>query len=74
MGKMQGFSENEKDAARQEIAAEPQTADVLNAYSFEDDSAIVYSDNDEVGDYIMEKHPILMKYVPGKNDWSALTE
>jgi adenylate kinase len=58
----------EKNAARQEIA------DALDTCSFEDDGAIVYRDNDEVGDYVMEKHPILIKYKPGKNDWSMLSE
>ncbi|MDR0767315.1 MAG: adenylate kinase family protein [Methanosarcinales archaeon] len=72
MDKVQAFSEN--IAAQQEAAAGLTAADVLSTYSFEDDGAIIYSDNDEVGDYVIENHPILMKYVPGKNDWSALTE
>ncbi|WP_316557885.1 adenylate kinase family protein [Methanimicrococcus hongohii] len=66
MGKMQSLSED--------VAAGVPISDVLNSYSFEDDGAIVYTDNDDVGDYVKEKNPILMKYTPGKNDWSELTE
>ncbi|WNY28618.1 hypothetical protein MmiEs2_08140 [Methanimicrococcus stummii] len=60
------------------IAAQSQSgcfpiSDVLGA--FEDDGAVVYEDgDDDVGDYIEEQNPILMKYVPGQNDWSELTE
>ncbi|WP_318784984.1 adenylate kinase family protein [Methanimicrococcus hacksteinii] len=48
-------------------------SDVLD--TLEDDGAVVYEDgDDDVGDYMEEKNPILMKYVPGQNDWSELVD
>lgn len=72
MGKMDAFSSDV--AAQQAIAAGLPISDILETYSFEDDGAIVYSDNDDIGDYAEEKNPVLVKYLPGKNDWSELTE
>ncbi|MDR2944143.1 MAG: adenylate kinase family protein [Methanosarcinales archaeon] len=72
MGKMETFSSNA--AAQQAIAAGLPISDIVNTYAFEDNGAIVYSDNDDIGDYAVEKNPILVKYLPGKNDWIELTE
>lgn len=71
MNQMQAFAD--EFALRETSPAELLTADLLSAYSG-DDGAIVYSDGDEIGDYIEEKNPVLLKYVPGKNDWSDLIE
>ncbi|MDL2261274.1 adenylate kinase family protein [Methanimicrococcus sp. OttesenSCG-928-J09] len=72
MSKMNAFAED--IAAQQALAAGLPISDVLCAYSDTDDGAVIYEGNDEVGDYDEEKHPILIKYVPGKNDWSELVD
>ena len=37
---------------------------------FIDDGAVIYESGDDEPDYVKESHPILAKYLPGKNDWS----
>lgn len=72
MKKMDAFS---KDfAAQQAIAAGLPMSDVLDAYGFEEDGAVVYSNGDDIGDYAVDENPILAKYAPGKNDWSETVD
>jgi len=58
----------------QTLADGLQLSDVLDSCSEEDDGAVIYEDNDDISDFETETNPILVKYVPGKNDWSDLVE
>lgn len=72
MEKMDAFSGD--FAAQQAIAAGMPMTDVLGAYAHDDGGAVVYDGSDDIDDYAVEHNPILIKYVPGKNDWSELVE
>jgi len=56
---------------QQAIAAGVPLADILSTRDEEDNGAVVYTDDNEP-DFVIETNPILLKYIPGKNDWSEV--
>ena len=54
------------------LASGTPLSDVLNVYPGTEDGAVVYEDNEGSDEFETETNPILMKYIPGKNDWSEL--
>ena len=56
---------------QQAIAAGVPLSDILSTMNAEDDGAVVYTDDSEQ-DFVIETHPVLVKYIPGKNDWSEV--
>ena len=67
--KMASFADDHE--MQQAIAAGMPLADILHTMDAEDSGAVIYTDDNE-SDFVVETHPILVKYVPGKNDWSEV--
>jgi len=72
----QSTTENaaENSTEMNQTLADGLQSNVLDSCSEEDDGAVIYEDNDDISDFETETNPILVKYVPGKNDWSDLVE
>ena len=58
---------------QQALAGGASLSDVFESYSETDDGAEIY-DGSETDEFETETNPILMKYLPGKNDWSELVD
>lgn len=67
--KMQSFAEDSE--MQQALVAGVPLADILSTLDAEDDGAVIYTDDSET-DFVVESNPILVKYIPGKNDWSEV--